>query len=86
MFGLEIEIDFIGIFLSYNLSQNRCFGVFFHENRFFKIFKTNNSIKEKITLSLIPRFSGLFIIAIGILIITGPTLLWFLDDLGGELG
>ena len=42
--------------------------------------KTENSIKEKITLSLIPRFSGLFIIAIGILIITGPTLLWFLDD------
>ena len=29
---------------------------------------------------MIPRFSGLFIIAIGILIITGPTLLWFLDD------
>ena len=44
------------------------------------ITKTENSIKEKITLSLIPRFSGLFIIAIGILIITGPTLLWFLDD------
>ena len=44
------------------------------------IAKTNNSVKEKITLSLIPRFSGLFIIAIGILIITGPTLLWFLDD------
>ena len=44
------------------------------------IAKTDNSIKEKITLSLIPRFSGLFIIAIGILIITGPTLLWFLDD------
>ena len=44
------------------------------------IAKMDNSIKEKITLSLIPRFSGLFIIAIGILIITGPTLLWFLDD------
>jgi len=44
------------------------------------IAKTDNSVKEKITLSLIPRFSGLFIIAIGILIITGPTLLWFLDD------
>ena len=27
--------------------------------------------KKKITISLIPRFSGLFIIAIGILIITG---------------
>ena len=44
------------------------------------ITKTDNSTKEKIALSLIPRFSGLFIIAIGILIITGPTLLWFLDD------
>ena len=44
------------------------------------ITKTDNSTKEKIVLSLIPRFSGLFIIAIGILIITGPTLLWFLDD------
>ena len=44
------------------------------------IAKTDNSVREKITLSLIPRFSGLFIIAIGILIITGPTLLWFLDD------
>ena len=49
------------------------------------IAKTDNSIKEKITLSLIPRFSGLFIIAIGILIITGPTLLWFLDDNVGSL-
>jgi len=44
------------------------------------IAKIDNSTKEKITLNLIPRFSGLFIIAIGILIITGPTLLWFLDD------
>ena len=49
------------------------------------IAKSDNSIKEKITLSLIPRFSGLFIIAIGILIITGPTLLWFLDDNVGSL-
>ena len=49
------------------------------------IAKTDSSIKEKITLSLIPRFSGLFIIAIGILIITGPTLLWFLDDNVGSL-
>ena len=47
--------------------------------------KTNDSLRNKITLSLIPRFSGLFIIAIGILIITGPTLLWFLDDNVGSL-
>ena len=44
------------------------------------ISKTDDSLRNKITLSLIPRFSGIFIIAIGILIITGPTLLWFLDD------
>ena len=49
------------------------------------IAKTDNMTKERITLSLIPRFSGLFIIAIGILIITGPTLLWFLDDNVGSL-
>ncbi len=47
--------------------------------------KTDDSLRNKITLSMIPRFSGLFIIAIGILIITGPTLLWFLDDNVGSL-
>lgn len=49
------------------------------------ISKTDDSLRNKITISLIPRFSGLFIIAIGILIITGPTLLWFLDDNVGSL-
>ena len=49
------------------------------------ISRTNDSLRNKITLSLIPRFSGLFIIAIGILIITGPTLLWFLDDNVGSI-
>ena len=50
-----------------------------------RISKTDDSLRNKITLSLIPRFSGIFIIAIGILIITGPTLLWFLDDNVGSL-
>ena len=49
------------------------------------ISKTDDTLRNKITLSLIPRFSGIFIIAIGILIITGPTLLWFLDDNVGAL-
>ena len=49
------------------------------------ISKTDDALRNKITLSLIPRFSGIFIIAIGILIITGPTLLWFLDDNVGGL-
>ncbi|MFB5612397.1 MAG: CopD family protein, partial [Nitrosarchaeum sp.] len=36
--------------------------------------------KEKMTLVLIPRFSILFIVAVGIVIITGPTLMWFLES------
>ncbi|NND86031.1 MAG: copper resistance protein CopD [Nitrosopumilus sp.] len=36
--------------------------------------------KEKMSLVLIPRFSIAFIIAIGVVIITGPTLLWFLES------
>ena len=36
--------------------------------------------REKMTLVLIPRFSIMFIIAVGIVIITGPTLLWFLES------
>ena len=36
--------------------------------------------KEKMSLALIPRFSIAFVISIGIVIITGPTLLWFLES------
>ncbi|MCE9652390.1 MAG: CopD family protein [Nitrosarchaeum sp.] len=36
--------------------------------------------REKMTLVLIPRFSIMFIIAVGIVIITGPTLMWFLES------
>ena len=38
------------------------------------------SNREKMSLVLIPRFSIAFIIAIGIVIITGPILLWFLES------
>ena len=38
------------------------------------------SNKEKMSLVLIPRFSIAFIIAIGIVTITGPTLMWFLES------
>jgi len=38
------------------------------------------SKREKMSLMLIPRFSIAFIIAIGIVIITGPTLMWFLES------
>lgn len=36
--------------------------------------------KEKMSLLAIPRFSIAFIISIGIVIITGPTLMWFLES------
>jgi copper transport protein len=36
--------------------------------------------REKMTLVLIPRFSMVFVVAIGIAIITGPTLMWFLES------
>ncbi len=39
--------------------------------------------KEKMSLVMIPRFSIAFIISVGIVIITGPTLMWFLEtDVG----
>ena len=39
--------------------------------------------REKMSLVMIPRFSIAFIISIGIVIITGPTLMWFLEtDVG----
>ena len=40
----------------------------------------DESKREKMTLVLIPRFSVMFIIAVGIVIITGPTLMWFLEN------
>ena len=42
----------------------------------FSLLKEKN--REKMSLVLIPRFSIAFIISIGIVIITGPTLMWFL--------
>jgi len=36
--------------------------------------------REKMSLLLIPRFSIAFIIAVGVVIITGPTLMWFLES------
>ena len=37
------------------------------------ITKLDYDVRDKITATLIPRFSGIIIIALGILIITGPT-------------
>ena len=36
--------------------------------------------QEKMSLVLIPRFSIAFIISVGVVIITGPTLMWFLES------
>ncbi|KFM17421.1 Virginiamycin B lyase protein [Marine Group I thaumarchaeote SCGC AAA799-P11] len=36
--------------------------------------------REKMSLLMIPRFSIAFIIAVGVVIITGPTLMWFLEN------
>jgi len=36
--------------------------------------------KEKTVLAILPRYSGMVTIALGILIITGQTLLWFLES------
>ena len=39
--------------------------------------------REKMSLALIPRFSIAFVISIGVVIITGPILMWFLEsDIG----
>jgi len=42
--------------------------------------KLNWMEKEKTVLAILPRYSGMITIALGILIITGPTLLWFLES------
>ena len=36
--------------------------------------------REKMSLALIPRFSIAFVISIGVVIITGPILMWFLES------
>jgi len=42
--------------------------------------KLDNTVREKMSLVMIPRFSIAFIIAIGIVIITGPSLMWILES------
>jgi len=42
--------------------------------------KLDKITREKMSLVMIPRFSIAFIIAIGIVIITGPTLMWLLES------
>lgn len=42
--------------------------------------KLDGSKKELVTLLAIPRFSSMILISLGILVITGPTLLWLLED------
>lgn len=42
--------------------------------------KLEDSKKERLALLMIPKFSLMIIISLGIIIITGPTLLWLLED------
>ncbi|MEM3007413.1 MAG: CopD family protein [Candidatus Nitrosotenuis sp.] len=42
--------------------------------------KLDDSKKERLALLMIPKFSSMIIISLGIIIITGPTLLWLLED------
>jgi len=47
--------------------------------------KLESDKKEQFSLLIIPKISSMVIIAVGILIITGPTLLWFLESNVGLL-
>ncbi|MEW6044456.1 MAG: CopD family protein [Thermoproteota archaeon] len=42
--------------------------------------KLEDSKKERLTLLMIPKFSSMIVITLGVIIITGPTLLWLLED------
>jgi copper transport protein len=42
--------------------------------------KTESDKKERLSLLAIPKLSSMIIVAVGILLITGPTLLWFLES------
>jgi len=56
-------------------------GIFYFVFTLLPTFSQLKEIKrEKMSLVLIPRFSIAFTIAIGVVIITGPTLMWFLES------
>ncbi len=42
--------------------------------------KCSDVYKERLCITMIPRFSMMFIISVGIVIVTGPTLLWTLES------
>ena len=42
--------------------------------------KLKEDIREKMSIAAIPRFSIMIVIAIGVVIISGPTLMWFLES------
>lgn len=56
-------------------------GIIFFAFVLMPTFKTlSNPVKEKITIVTIPKFSTIIVLSLGVLLITGPTLLWFLED------
>ena len=36
--------------------------------------------KERMSLAMVPRFSIAFVVSVGVVIVTGPTLMWFLES------
>lgn len=42
--------------------------------------KLDGDNREMMTLLIIPKFSAMILLALGILVVTGPTLLWFIED------
>ncbi|HJL67390.1 MAG TPA: CopD family protein, partial [Nitrosopumilus sp.] len=59
-------------------------GIFYFAFTLLPVFShLKESSREKLSLVMIPRFSIAFIIAIGIVVITGPILMWFIEsDIG----
>ena len=56
-------------------------GIIFFAFVLMPAFKTlSDPTKEKMTLVTIPKFSTIIVVSLGVLLITGPTLLWFLED------
>ena len=46
----------------------------------------NGQSRERMALLLVPRFSTVFVLGLGIVIVTGPVLMWFLESDLGMIG
>jgi copper transport protein len=73
----SIVLDFVHNLLASVWIGGVIYAVFVMIPSFSKLESDN---KEKFSLLVLPKISSVIIISIGILIITGPTLLWFLES------